>query len=144
LTNKSEAHELYHRTATDIAHGPVHVETDNKGAHDLCHRVTTGPTSRHVERKVNKMRELQREGKVRVTHVPTDDNAADIFTKVLGNIAFAKHRATIYNVAAAPSEAKVNTVIAGKSKLGADHEGKEPKDRRVAHGQSARADESES
>ena len=93
--------------------GAILVETDSKGAHDLCHRVTAGPSSRHVERKVNKMRELQREGKVSVTLIPTDENTADIFTKVLDNATFARHRATLYNVAARVHEAN-DAVEGGK------------------------------
>jgi len=109
----AEAHEMYHDAATKmsaalsempmgiISHdGPVEVFTDNSGAKDLCLRSTVGANSRHVERKVFKMRELHHEGKVRVGLVPTAENAADIFTKPLPNKIFAKHRATIYNFAA--------------------------------------------
>ena len=45
--------------------GPVEVETDNKGAFDLCHRYTSAQHSRHIERKLYKMRELRGAGKVR-------------------------------------------------------------------------------
>ena len=36
----------------------VPVYTDNKAAHDLCNRFTTAQNSRHVDRKMFKMREL--------------------------------------------------------------------------------------
>jgi acetyl/propionyl-CoA carboxylase alpha subunit len=101
--SKPETHELFHKVWADVPHhDPIEVETDNKGAHDLCHRHTTGPSSRHVQRKVNKMRELQHDGSVRVGLIPTDKNASDLFTKVLGNQKFAEFRATIYNLAAMP------------------------------------------
>ena len=42
----------------------MEVETDNKGAYDLCHRYTSAQHSRHIERKLYKMRELRGAGKV--------------------------------------------------------------------------------
>lgn len=50
------------------------------------------------------MRELNHDGKVRVSLIPTDANAADLFTKALGNVKFAEHRATVYNLSARPAE----------------------------------------
>ena len=63
-----------------------------------------------------KMRELQHQGKVRVSLIPTALNAADLFTKPLPNKVFAEHRATVYNFAAQRDlprvEGAVFTVIA--------------------------------
>ena len=86
--------------------GPVEVSTDNKGAYDLCHRFTSAANSRHVDRKLFKMRELRGAGTVMVKHVGTDHNPADLFTKVLGRQVFEKHRRTVLNLAAAESVAK--------------------------------------
>ena len=80
---------------------PVRVFTDNKAAHDLCNRYTTAQNSRHIDRKMFKMRELRGAGVVTVDHVPTEDNPADLMTKVLGRQPFEKHRATVMNRAAA-------------------------------------------
>ena len=80
--------------------GPVTVSTDNKGAYDLCHRYTSAANSRHVDRKLFKMRELRGAGVVNVKWVSTDANPADLFTKVLGRQVFEKHRRTVLNVAA--------------------------------------------
>ena len=44
-----------------------------------------------------KMRELRGAGIVTVTHVPTEINPADIFTKILSRQVFEKHRATVLN-----------------------------------------------
>ena len=49
-----------------IRHGPVDVETDSKGAYDLCHREGPGKNSRHIERRMFKMRELRGLNKVNV------------------------------------------------------------------------------
>ena len=107
-----EAHRLYHDAVGQIVHdGPVEVETDNSGARDLCRRSTVGANSRHVERKVFKMRELQHQGKVRVGLIPTALNAADLFTKPLPNKVFAEHRATVYNFAAQRDLPKVNGAV---------------------------------
>ena len=80
-----------------VHEGPVEVSTDNKGAYDLCHRFTSAANSRHVDRKLFKMRELRGAGTVVVKHVPTEFNPADLFTKVLGRQEFEKHRRTVLN-----------------------------------------------
>ena len=74
--------------------------TDNKGAYDLCHRFTSAQHSRHVDRKLFKMRELRGAKIVTVAHIPTDTNPADIFTKILSRATFEKHRATVMNLVA--------------------------------------------
>ena len=78
----------------------IQVYTDNKAAHDLCNRFTTAQNSRHVDRKMFKMRELRGAGVVEVNHIPTDKNPADLFTKVLGRQVFERHRATVLNTGA--------------------------------------------
>ena len=35
--------------------GAILVETDSKGAHDLCHRFTSAQHTRHIDRKLFKM-----------------------------------------------------------------------------------------
>ena len=78
--------------------GPIDVGTDNKGAHDLCHRFTSAQNSRHIDRKLFKMREMRGAGIVTVTHVPTEVNPADIFTKILSRQLFERHRRTVLNL----------------------------------------------
>ena len=58
--------------------------------------------SRHIDRKLYKMREMRGVGRVTVKYVPTDDNTADIFTKILSRQPFEKHRRTLLNLAAMP------------------------------------------
>ena len=48
----------------------VRVYTDNKGAYDLCHRFTTSQHSRHIDRKIFKMRELRGAGVTEVHWLP--------------------------------------------------------------------------
>ena len=83
-----------------IVEGPISVGTDNKGAYDLCHRYTSAQNTRHIDRKLYKMRELRGAGRVSVKYVPTGDNTSDIFTKVLSRQPFEKHRRVVLNLAA--------------------------------------------
>ena len=95
-TKDPEAHRLIHKVA-ELEHGPIDVGTDNKGAYDLTLRATVGKHSRHVERKVFKMRELRTRSIVKITLIPTAEMAADALTKPLDDKTFAKHRTTIMN-----------------------------------------------
>ena len=79
--------------------GAIEACTDNKGAYDLCHRFTSAQHSRHIDRKIFKMRELRGAGVVQVRHVGTDDNPADLFTKILSRQPFEKHRKYVLNLA---------------------------------------------
>ena len=79
--------------------GAIEASTDNKGAYDLCHRFTSSQNSRHVDRKMFKMRELRGAGIVAVKHVATESNPADIFTKCLSRQPFEKFRRWILNLA---------------------------------------------
>ena len=81
------------------APGPIEAFTDNKAAYDLCHRFTSAQNSRHIDRKLFKMRELRGAGQVTVAHIPTDQNPADLYTKILSWQPFEKHRKTVLNLA---------------------------------------------
>ena len=76
----------------------VEVETDNKGAHDLCHRYSAAQHSKHIDRKMYKMREMRGAKIVTVKYIPTGDNTADMWTKVLSRQPFEKHRRTVLNL----------------------------------------------
>ena len=65
---------------------------------DLCHRFTSAQNSRHVDRKLFKMRELRGAGKVSVRHIPGETNPADLFTKILTRQTFEKHRKVVLNL----------------------------------------------
>ena len=97
-----------------VIDGPIKCFTDNKGAHDLCHRYTSAQNSRHVDRKLFKMRELRGAGVVEVAHVPTEHNPADLYTKILGSQPFARHRATVLGLAAGQG-AKASRRASGES-----------------------------
>ena len=77
---------------------PIEVSTDSKAAFDLCHRFTSAQHSRHIDRKLFKMRELRGAGRVTVKHIPGETNPADLFTKILTRQPFEKHRKTVLNL----------------------------------------------
>jgi hypothetical protein len=97
VTSDPEAHRLIHAVG-ELVHGPIEIGVDNKGAYDLCHRTTTGKNSRHVERKVWKMRELHALDVVKLVLVPTEDMCADMLTKPLDDKTFHKHRKECMNL----------------------------------------------
>jgi hypothetical protein len=69
--------------------------------HRYTSRATASPScnrSRHVDRRFFKVRELESAGIVKVEHVPTADNVADLLTKPLAFDAFARHRDTLLNL----------------------------------------------
>jgi hypothetical protein len=76
----------------------VEVCTDSKAAYDLCHRFNSAQNSRHVDRKMFKMRELRGASVVTVRHIPGEENPADLFTKILTRQPFEKHRKKSMNL----------------------------------------------
>ena len=62
-------------------------------------RCTSAQHSRHIDRKLFKM-PCASAGRVTVRYIPTDENEADLFTKILGRHAFEKHRKTVLNLSA--------------------------------------------
>ena len=66
---------------------------------DTARGFTSASNSRHVDRKLFKMRELRGAGRVNVRHIPGETNPADLFTKILTRQPFEKHRKTVLNLA---------------------------------------------
>ena len=97
-TSTPEAHKAVHRAIETIRHGPVEVATDSQSAHDIVNGSNVTANSRHIERKVFKMKELRVRGMVKVVLIPTAENSADILTKALDTKTFKKHRAAIMNL----------------------------------------------
>ena len=64
----------------------------------MCHSFTSAQNSRHVDRKLFKMRELRGAGTVTVRHIPGESNPADLFTKILSRQPFEKHRKFVLNL----------------------------------------------
>ena len=71
----------------------------SRRVHSNHHRFTSAQNSRHVDRKLFKMREMRGAGVVTVELIPTELNPADLFTKILSRQVFEKHRKTVLNLA---------------------------------------------
>ena len=63
--------------------------------------------ARHIDRKLFKLREMRGAGIVKVQYIPTDENTADLFTKVLKRQPFEKHRKVVLNTGAGESTDEV-------------------------------------
>ena len=70
---------------------PMLLESDNSGAVDLANNWNTGGRTWHVDVRNYFLRELRDEGTIRVSHIPGDENDADIFTKNTETRVFEKH-----------------------------------------------------
>ena len=74
---------------------PTPIGVDNSGAVELSRDKKSCHRSRHVDRRFFKVRELEALGEIRVYHVPTEHNSADVLTKALPREDFERHRATL-------------------------------------------------
>ena len=97
-TDQPDSHALIERALK--VHGPIEVETDAQSAYNLTQRDSPGVNTKHVARRVFKMRELAARKIVSVRLVRTDEMEADIMTKILERQPFEKHRDSIMNAAA--------------------------------------------
>ena len=64
------------------------------------------------------MRELRGAGVVKVKHVPTDINPADLFTKVLGRQPFERHRHTVVCAQPLAAQDAIESMRAARAKYG--------------------------
>ena len=78
--------------------GPIDVHTDSQGSFDLCHRNSPGNNTRHVDRKMYKMRELRGSEVVLLHKIDGTANPADMFTKSLTRQPFELHRKAVMNL----------------------------------------------
>ena len=74
---------------------PTTLYVDNSGAVELSRDCKSYHRSRHVDRRFFKVRELEASGVLRVKHIPTERNRADLLTKALARDAFDRHRASL-------------------------------------------------
>jgi len=94
-----EAHAFINRVSSMIA-GQPEAETDSKSAYDLCHRRSAGASTRHVERRVFKMRELVAQQMISLKLVRTHEMHADMMTKLLDLPTFRRCRSAVMNLEA--------------------------------------------
>ena len=73
------------------------VYCDNQGAISLAGNRMLSQRSKHIDIRYHFIRDLIQKGQIRVVHVDTEANLADIFTKPLMRVKFNKFRGPICN-----------------------------------------------
>jgi len=74
---------------------PSPILVDNASAIQVARHPEHQSTMKHVHRAYHWIRDHVERGDMMVTHVPGSENPADIFTKPLGRVKFAKFRAML-------------------------------------------------
>ena len=103
---RSAIEEFVGEDEVDYDSGPLHMPPtpifgDNLGTTVTVNNpVSAAWASRHLDRRHFKIRDRIKEGKLRVTFVPTKVNLADFFTKGLPTDAFSRFKRVIMNMLA--------------------------------------------
>ena len=70
---------------------PMQIECDNKGAVDLVNGWAVGGNSKHIDVRLNFLRELKESGVIRISWVATGEQVGDLHTKNLERKSFERH-----------------------------------------------------
>ena len=68
---------------------------DNQGAIKIVQNRSATARSKHIDIKLQSMKDAVLEGVIKVRYVQSSDNVADLFTKSLGRLQFYKLRASL-------------------------------------------------
>ena len=71
---------------------------DNEGAKAIANNPRSASRSKHIDVKLHFIRGLVRAGEVRVLHLVTTEQHADVLTKLLRRKKFMLHRAVLMNL----------------------------------------------
>ena len=71
---------------------PITVHVDNVGAIWLSNNRTTSDRTKHIDIRTSIVKEYQEDGKIIIKFVKSEDNEADIFTKITTNVIFQNHQ----------------------------------------------------
>ena len=75
----------------------VDIFGDNEGAKAIADNPSSASRSKHIDVKLHFIRGLIRTGEVRILHVGTEEQHADVLTKALWRKKFMVHRAALMN-----------------------------------------------
>ena len=84
LTNATQEAMFLRNLLTDFGINvtlPILIRGDNLGSLDLVRNEVSNDRSKHIDIKHHFIRDKYREGLINITHIPTNENVADIFTK---------------------------------------------------------------
>lgn len=79
----------------ESSRGPTELFVDNKSSINLASRIGYSARTKHIDVKHHFIRELVENGRVRILHVRSEENLADVCTKGLGPI---KHKAAVQSM----------------------------------------------
>jgi hypothetical protein len=75
--------------------GPVRLQADNQAAIFMAANSADSARTKHIDVPFHFLRQVVAKGAIRMMHVSTDENPADMFTKPLGDVKFKKFRSMI-------------------------------------------------
>ena len=76
----------------------VYIFGDNEGSKTIADTPSTKSRSKHIDVKLHLIRGLIRTGEVRILHVKTEEQHADVLTKALWTIKYLVHRAALMDL----------------------------------------------
>ena len=85
---------LFQELGYDVSR-PSPLLVDNKSAIQVAKHPEHQSTMKHVHCAYHWVRDLVKQNEILISHVPGDENPADIFTKPLGRVKFTKFRAML-------------------------------------------------
>jgi hypothetical protein len=71
--------------------GPLAINIDNQSALHMATNSSDSARTKHIDLRYHYLRQSVERGAIRLRYIPTDKNAADIFTKPLAEIKFKAH-----------------------------------------------------
>ena len=74
----------------------VEIHVDNQGAMGLASKHVTEQRSKHIDIRFHFIRERIESGFIRLSHIATDENIADLLTKPVSKIKLQKFRSTLF------------------------------------------------
>ncbi len=77
-----------HRMCAVHFNGPVRLQADNQAAISMAANSSDSARTKHIDVPFHYLRQVVVRGAMRMVHVATDDNAADMFTKPLADVKF--------------------------------------------------------
>ena len=74
---------------------PIDIGEDNQSCIKMCHNPVMHKRSKHIDTKLNFIRERVENTEVKIHYVPTEETTADILTKSLPRVKVEKHRSVL-------------------------------------------------
>ena len=75
--------------------GPLQLLGDNQAALAMAGKAADSPRTKHIDVRYHYLRDVVSRGAVKLSYTPSEENAADMFTKPLDSVKFIKFRKMI-------------------------------------------------